>query len=434
MAKKVLIITYYWAPSGGAGVHRWLKFVKFLRDFGWEPIIYTPSNPEVSANDDSLCKDVPKNLTILKTNVWEPYNLYKKFIGVKKDVKVNAGFLSETKKPKLTEKIAVWLRGNFFIPDARMFWIKPSIKFLKKYLSENKIDVIVSSGPPHSLHRIALKIHKHTKIPWLADFRDPWTSIDFYDQLMLTSIADKIHHKMEKEVLTTATKVVTVSDNCAKDMKKLCNREIDIITNGYDEQDFINDKNIKPDIFRLSHIGAINKDRNPIVLWQSLAELVVENQEFAKNLQIELVGKVDISVTENIKKAGLENFTKKISYLSHNEAVEHEFSAAVLLLLINNTPNSNGIAPGKLFEYLATQRPILCIGPEDGDSAKIINECNAGQVVNFDDKQKMKQVLCELFNNFKKGNFTNLNSKTNKYSRLNLTNKLANLLDEISTC
>src|SRR5687768_9770887 len=175
MSKKVLIITYYWPPSGGSGVQRWLKFVKYLRDYGWEPIVYTPSNPESPVNDDSLAKDIPSGITILKTEIREPYGLYKRFIGRKKDEKISAGFLTEKKKPKFAERIAVWVRGNFFIPDARKWWIKPSISFLSDYLTKNKVDAIVSTGPPHSMHLIAMGVKKKTGIKWLADFRDPWT-------------------------------------------------------------------------------------------------------------------------------------------------------------------------------------------------------------------------------------------------------------------
>ncbi|MBE9481851.1 MAG: glycosyl transferase family 1, partial [Bacteroidetes bacterium] len=174
--KKVLIITYYWPPSGGAGVQRWLKFVKYLREFGWEPIVYTPENPEAPDIDNSLEKDIPDNLTVIKRKIWEPYTAYKKFIGQEKEQKINAGFLSENKKPKLSENISVWIRGNFFIPDARKFWIKPSVKFLTNYLKNNPVDAMISSGPPHSMHMIALGLKQRLGIPWLADFRDPWTN------------------------------------------------------------------------------------------------------------------------------------------------------------------------------------------------------------------------------------------------------------------
>lgn len=170
--KRVLIITYYWPPSGGSGVQRWLKFVKYLREFGWEPVVYTPENPEMPSSDTSLLSEVSEDIEIIKTKIWEPYSFYKRFIGKKKSEKINTGFLSESKKPKLTEALSVWIRGNIFIPDARKFWIKPSVKFLKKYLADNPVDAMVSTGPPHSMHLIALGIKKSLNTPWIADFRD----------------------------------------------------------------------------------------------------------------------------------------------------------------------------------------------------------------------------------------------------------------------
>ena len=208
--KRVLIITYYWPPSGGAGVQRWLKFVKYLRNYGWEPIVYTAENGEMPVIDPSLEKDIPNNTTVLKTKIWEPYSFYKTFIGKKQNEKINASFLSENKKPSLTEKISVWIRGNFFIPDARKFWIKPSVKHLSNYLKSNPVDAIISSGPPHSMHLIALGIKKQfPKLKWVADFRDPWTNIDFYKELMLTSASDRKHKQLEKEVLLHADSVIS---------------------------------------------------------------------------------------------------------------------------------------------------------------------------------------------------------------------------------
>src|SRR4030095_1074602 len=170
MSKKVLIITYYWPPGGGSGVQRWLKFVKYLPQTGWQPVVYTPENGEMPVNDSSLTDDIPTGTEVLKTKIWEPYNLYKTFIGADKNVKVSTGFLTEEKKPGMAERLSVWLRGNMFIPDARRFWIGPSIKYLSSYLEKSHVDVIVSTGPPHSMHLIAMKLSEKFNIPWVADF------------------------------------------------------------------------------------------------------------------------------------------------------------------------------------------------------------------------------------------------------------------------
>ncbi len=293
--RKVLIITYYWPPSGGAGVQRWLKFSKYLRDFGWEPIIYTPENPEAPAIDNSLEKDIPEGISIIKRPIIEPYSVYKRFVGMKPGEKVNAGFLQEKEKPGIAEGLAVWLRGNFFIPDARRFWIRPSVKFLKKYLKDHPVDAIVSTGPPHSMHLIAMQVHKKLNIPWLADFRDPWTGIDFYHQLRLTSFADKLHHKLEKKVLASATAVTVVSQDMVNEFNGIVKRGYKLVTNGYDEQDIRPlPQNQLDKKFTLSHIGSINASRNPVGLWKVLSEMVKLQPDLASALQIKLVGKVDI--------------------------------------------------------------------------------------------------------------------------------------------
>jgi glycosyltransferase involved in cell wall biosynthesis len=431
--KKVLVITYYWPPSGGAGVQRWLKFVKYLREYGWEPVIYTPENPEVPAIDHSLFKDIPEDLTVLKTKVWEPYSSYKRFVGRKKEDSIKAGFLSEKKNPSLTEKISVWIRGNFFIPDARKFWIKPSIKYLINYLSSNPVDAMVSTGPPHSMHMIALRIKKKMKIPWLADFRDPWTNIDFYNKLMLTVPADKKHRRMEQQVLKTADKLVTVSRNWAKDFEKLGASEVDVITNGFDPDDFKNLKYKPSEKFEIIHIGSMNKDRNPTVLWEALHELVKEDILFSDRLKITFIGQTDYSVFEELEKNELTAHVEKTDYKPHDELMTIAGIASVLLLPLNNTPNVNGIIPGKLFEYLALNRPIFCIGPEEGDSARIIKECNAGIIASFDDKEKMKSGILKLFKDYTSGKKPQAENEKirNKYSRQKLTGEMVELLNEM---
>jgi len=429
--KKALIITYYWPPSGGAGVQRWLKFTKYLRDFGWEPMIYTPENPEAPAIDPSLEKDIPEGITILKTKIFEPYTAYKHFVGRKKSDSIKAGFLSEKKNPSLAEKISVWIRGNFFIPDARMFWIWPSIRFLTNYLKTNPVDAIISTGPPHSMHMIALGVKKTTNLPWLADFRDPWTNIDFYQDLMLTGIADKIHRKKELAVLKNADEVVTVSRNWAKDFQKLYNRRIEVITNGFDDEDFRDIKRTADKKFTVVHIGAMNKDRNPHMLWEAVGELLAGNPKMKDELEIKLIGANDHSVLSGISKHGLDQWVTTIREMPHEEVLKHTVSAQVLLLALNDTPNVSGIIPGKIFEYIAARRPILCIGPEDGDSAEIIREIGAGQTVDFGNKEKMKQILNGYFDLYMKNDLNNQSADFEKYSRRNLCVRITGLLDKI---
>lgn len=431
--KKALIITYYWPPSGGAGVQRWLKFAKYLPQFGWQPVIYTPENGEIPVIDNSLLKDVPKEAIVIKTPIWEPYSIYKKFIGQKKGEKINTGFLSERKKPSLTEKLSVWIRGNFFIPDARIFWIKPSIKFLEKYLKDNPVDVIISTGPPHSMHLIALGLKKKLNIPWVADFRDPWTNIDFYSDLMLTSWADKKHHRLEKKVLHQADCILTIGETMKQEFIELGTKKVEAITNGYDEDDVYTGEVEKDKKFSIAHIGTLVKSRNPEVLWKVLSELTKENKDFEKDLELKLVGKVDFNVMESIKNKGLNKYLNKIEYLNHSDVIKAQQQAQVLLLILNNTKNAKGILTGKFFEYLAAKTPILCVGPEEGDAGKILKETKAGKISGFEDETNLKNNLLEYYRQYKSGTLIVESSNIGRFSRKSLTAKLAQLLTKLSS-
>ncbi len=428
--KRVLIITYYWPPSGGAGVQRWLKFVKYLRRFGWEPVIYTPENPEFPETDNSLAKDVPQNLEIIKYPIWEPYDTYKKLLGQKKEDKINAAFLSEKKKNSILENFSVWIRGNFFIPDARKFWIRPSVKFLLAYLRQNPVEAVISTGPPHSMHLIAMNLSEHLKLPWLADFRDPWTNIDFYKDLKLTRRADALHKKLEKMVLSRADVVTVISRSMAEDCNTLWPRNYDVITNGYDPQDTDHSHPAEMDKkFSIAHIGTLVATRNPEPLWIALQELIAEIPGFAADLEIKLVGKVDYKVMEAIDQHTLASFVRKIDYMPHDQVVKCQQQSRVLLLIINNTPNAKMILTGKFFEYLAARRPILCLGPPEGDAAAILKETNAGLLAGFGDAGTMKDHIRSLYNDYVSGRPGSGSSNIEPYSRLELTRKLSVLLD-----
>jgi len=430
--KKALIITYYWPPSGGAGVQRWLKFVKYLRNFGWEPVVYTPENPETPETDESLLKDIPENITILKKRIWEPYLAYKTFMGKGRKEKIQAAFLNEKKSNPVNEGISVWIRGNFFIPDARKFWIKPSVRFLEKYIDKNPVDLLISTGPPHSMHRIGQLLAVKCNLPWIADFRDPWTNIDFYNDLKLTKWADRKHHLMEHDILKSASAVITISKSMAEEFNNICRRNFTVITNGFDDDDVISSSKIMIDRkFSIAHIGSLVSSRNPLVLWETLKSIVDQDMDFRNDLEIKLVGREDISVLESINKNGLAGFINKIEYLPHAEVIKVQQKSQVLLLLINNTPNSKSILTGKFFEYLAANRPILCIGPSDGDAAAILKETNSGLVADFKDIQTIKEHILTYYHLYKSGKLFSESRNVEKYSRKALTGKLVEVMNEV---
>ena len=429
--KKVLIITYYWPPSGGSGVQRWLKCVRYLREFGWEPVVYTALDSEYPVIDESLAKEIPEGVEVIRRPIWEPYKLYKRFTGQKKDKRVVSGFLND-KKPSLTKRLSMWIRGNVFIPDARKFWIKPSIKFLKTYLQENPVDMIVSTGPPHSMHLIALGVQKKLNIPWVADFRDPWTNIDFYKELKLSAWADRKHHRLEKAVVIKADGVVVIGHTMKEEFEEIVNRKIDIIHNGYDEAD------MKPQTaedrdkqFSIMHIGLLNQHRNHEAFWQALSELKAEVEGFEADLSVKLVGKADVTAMDSIDRNGMKANVELVDYLPHSEAIVQQGRAQVLLLSINNTPNAKGVITGKIFEYLASGRPILCIGPENGDAARIVSEANAGLTAGFEDKVKIKAHVLDFYKQYKAGSLETESKGVESFSRKALTGKFADLFEAI---
>lgn len=424
--KKVLILSYYWPPAGGGGVQRWLKFSKYLHEFGWVPVIYTPENGETAAYDESLLKEVRPDIEIIRTPIWEPYHFYKKFIGKKKEDKVYSGFISEGKEKSLAQKIAIFIRGNFFIPDARCFWIQPSVKCLTKYLERHPVDAIISTGPPHSMHRIAYGLkQKFANIPWVADFRDPWTNIDFYDQLYLTWLGDYVHKTMEKQVLRAADKIVTVSPSWAKDFEKISGRnDIQVITNGYDPEDFSNVRSAHYPLFTITHLGSMNEDRNPHVLWKAIKQLKTEGYR----IKVKLIGQVDHAIMRSVELNGLGQDVEQIKFLPHKAAIEELSKADVLLLPINDTPNQAGVLPGKLYEYLGSGANILCIGKQEGDAAKILSEFEQAIICGYEDVQSCIDGLKQFYSNREvRANQT----KIDKYSRKNLAGDYCALLNSL---
>ncbi|HRZ42217.1 MAG TPA: glycosyltransferase [Bacteroidales bacterium] len=429
--KKVLIITYYWPPAGGAGVQRWLKLSKYLPDSGWMPVIYTPEVAESPVDDPTLIADVREDTEVIRRPIWEPYHIYKWLTGKKKSERVNAGFLHEGKPPVLRERLSVWIRGNFLIPDPRCFWIRPSVRYLSGYLKDHPVDAIISTGPPHSMHMIAMKLKRKTGIPWVADFRDPWTKIDFYHRLQLTHWADTRHRKLERQVLGTADAVLTIGWNSAGDLRQLGAANPMVVPNGYDPADFSELPPFRYEKFTITHAGVMNDDRNPKLLWEALAEMVSQREEFRKDLVIRLIGKVDFTVKESLNKAGLTSNTEIIPYLTHHEAVREMAKSAVLLLSINQSPTAPGILTGKLFEYLAVGRPILCVSPVQGDSERVLSETRRGVCAGYPGGPSLKGLVEKLYSDFQDHLLAVPGEPPANYTRSGQAATVAGILDRL---
>ena len=435
--KRVLIITYYWPPSGGSGVQRWLKMSKYLPENGWQPVIYTTEGAEYPIVDPSLEKDVAPEVEVIRRPIFEPYAFYKKFLGMKKEETVKMGFIQEKEKKKSwKEDLSLWIRGNLFIPDARRWWVKPSVRYLKSYLKGHPVDAIISTGPPHSMHLIAMKLKEALGIPWIADFRDPWTEIDYYNDLHLTRCSDRKHHRLEHEVLTKADKVVTVAPDGARRLGRLGNRNVGVIYNGFDRDDDAQTPISLPESFTITYLGVLSKIQNPKNLWQVLGELIKEDEKFNKDLKINIIGQIDNSVSQSIEEQGLSQHVTYSPYIPHDQvsAVHRSSTLLLLLLMPDSEPRAKGLLTGKLFEYLASGRPILCIGPEDGDAARILKETQAGVTVRFEDRERMKETIKELYHKYlENGLPDNSNAEIERYSRRELTKQYAKILNQIES-
>lgn len=429
--KRVLIISYYWPPTGGSGVQRWVKFAKYLPSEGWQPVIYTPENPEQLVIDHSLEAEIPAEAEIVKTRILEPYSLYKKFLKgsghSKEAVEVNP---VNAQNKSLLQKAAMWIRGNLFLPDPRCMWIRPSVRFLKKYLKDHPVDIIVSTGPPQSMHIIGMKLSEATGIPWIADFRDPWTKIFYFKHLSLSKASERWHMKMEKQVLDKASAVVAVSPLVQQDFQALTDTPVKLITNGFDECDFPEIKDGAPEKdFTITHTGLFAADGNPTVLWKALSEKCKADEVFRKALKIRLVGKTDAQILKALEDAGLQENTEDMGYQPHTVAVEAQRKASILILPLRKEPEYKAVLPGKLFEYMASRRPILGIGQPDGAMAMILNRTRTGTVLDWEDMESITGFIDECWKKHLNGELGTEGSDISGFTRRNLTRQMAELFD-----
>ncbi|PJJ08868.1 glycosyl transferase family 4 [Flavobacterium sp. 1] len=424
-SKKILIITYYWPPAGGPGVQRWLKFVKYLPDFDIQPIVYIPENPTYPIVDANLEKEVSEKTIILKNKIFEPYQLAS-FFSKNKTKKISSGIIPNKKKQTFLEKALLWIRGNLFIPDARVFWVKPSVAYLKKYIIENNIDTIITSGPPHSLHLIGLDLKQKINLTWFADFRDPWTTIGYHKALRLSVKAERKHRAQEYRVLNTADRVIVTSKTTKTEFEGITNKPISIITNGYDNEPAT--EVTLDSKFSLAHIGSFLSERNPVILWESLTELIHEIPDFKSHLELKLIGAVSQEVLDTISQFNLNLYLNNLGYVSHSKAVAHQRNSQVLLLIEINSEETKSIIPGKLFEYMVSNRPIIAIGPKRSDFAEIITDTNTGVFFDYTQKDKLKNTIISYYNQFLDGKLQSYGVGLQKYSRKNLTKELAQLI------
>jgi len=425
MKKKVLIITYYWPPAGGPGVQRWLKFVKYLPEFNIEPIVFIPENPNYPLIDESLVAEVSNNVTIIKHAINEPYK-WARFLSKKSSKTISKGIISEHKKQSLVEKLMLYIRGNFFIPDARVGWVEPSVNYLSDYIKKESIHTIITTGPPHSVHLIGFKLKEILGIKWLADFRDPWTTIGYHKQLKLTKKSKAKHKALEDQVLNAADQIIVTSLNTKKEFEAITSQPIEVITNGYDDESIVNFE--MDSKFTISHIGSLLSKRNPKNFWKILGDLVEENPEFAKDFQLRFVGVVSEKILDFLYDIGLSDYIDNVGYVSHKESIVFQKKSQIILLVEIDSDDTKCIIPGKLFEYIVSGRPIISIGPKDTDVEKIIKETNTGNYFNYDDYESLKRIILEHYKAFQNSELQSHPMGLQMYHRKVLAQSLSKIL------
>jgi len=430
--KRVLIISYYWPPSGGSGVQRWVKFAKYLPAEGWQPVIYTPANPELTAIDESLVEEIPVEAEVIKTNILEPYEFYRRLKGIKASTEAQVNPINSQKK-SIGEKLSLAIRGNLFIPDPRCLWIRPSVRFLKTYLKGHPVDMIVSTGPPHSMHLIAREVSKACRVPWIADFRDPWTKIFYFKHLSLSNWAKRRHQELERRVLDDATAAVAVSPLVRDEFVQMTKTPVYLITNGFDACDKPEGGCGDKEHFNVTHTGLFAADGNPDMLWKVLAKLADEDKQFASMLNIRLCGKTDSQIIKSISQAGLADKLVNLGYQPHKNAVKEQYDASILLLPLRKEPEYRAVLPGKLFEYLACGRPLLGIGQTDGAMARIMDDSARGKTVEWEDAPSMESFIRKCWEAFKEGRDIYTGEDISCYSRQKLAQRYAELMNELTS-
>ncbi|MDT0295074.1 glycosyl transferase family 1 [Mesonia ostreae] len=426
MPKKVLIVLYYWPPAGGPGVQRWLKFVKYLPEFGIEPIVYAPQNPNYPIVDVSLLDEISSSIQVIKQPIFEPYAAAKVFSKAKTET-ISSGIIRKDKKQSFLEKTLLYIRGNFFIPDARKFWVQPSVKFLKDFIQKENIETLITTGPPHSLHLIGLQLKQALGVRWIADFRDPWTTIGYHQELKLTQKNKARHIALEKQVLREASTVIVTSFKTQQEFSAKTNRPVITITNGFDGE--VVEEKVKLDKkFTISHIGSLLSKRNPEMLWKVLSDLCIDNPEFKKAFKLQLIGKVSEEVLEDLKTYGLDKNYNYLGYIKHSLIYDYQKSSQVLLLVEIDSELTQGIIPGKLFEYLKSNRPILAIGPENWDVEEILKKTQRDSFLLHEDYSGLKERILNYFHHYQSQQLKVEKTSIGAYHRKELTSQLASVI------
>lgn len=431
--RKALIITYYWPPSGGSGVQRWMYFCKYLKDFGITPVVVTVDEKKASYRYiDQSFNDLVKDVEVHKTGTWEPLKLYSKLTSGDSQSAIPLGFSGES-KPTLFQKISRAIRGNLFIPDSRIGWVRFAYKEAKRIMADQQIDVVITTGPPHSAHLVGLKLKKKFDVRWIADFRDPWTDLYYNKLLYRTGYAKKKDETLEHKILQSADLVLTVGPSMGKHLVQKGNinpSKVHFIYNGYDENDYKDTKVCAdPNFFTITHIGVLSPAQPVTALLTSVRHFIENNHPICKHLRLRIVGNVTDDIINEIKSAIPEIIMEFIGYVPKKKAIEYMLSSDLLFNSLPEMPNSELLISGKLLEYIAAQRPILCLGNPSGDAADLLKDLEDSQVFNRKDSARIIEYFDKLFYNWINKKHEVIKSNNYKlYSRYETTRQLVELI------
>lgn len=425
--KKVLIITYYWPPSGGAGVQRWVKFSKYLPEFDIEPIVLTVKDGTYPLQDKTLIDEISKDLKVFQAKAIEPYSIFGSILG-KSSTQVSTPSTAFTPDGNTLKKLGIWVRANFFIPDARIGWVPFAFRKAKKIIKELNIDTIITTGPPNSTHLIGSKLKsKNSTLRWVMDMRDPWSKIFFNETLPRTSFAKNRDIFLEKKALHLADQVILVSNSMLPLQKNIYDRDYLVINNGFDHSEFNAIESLKSKtLLKIKYIGSMTESAIPYNLFKALQTF---DDESKNRIRVEFFGSINDKVIDVIKSHDLNNIVSFHGYLPHLQAKKEMLSADLLLLVIPNTSDNELIITGKIFDYIGAQKPILCIGPKNGDAANLIEKYNLGVNIDYEDIEKIKvEIKNMLESNFITYTKWSGDLKNHPFSRYSLTSKLSDCL------
>ena len=421
--RKILLISYYWPPNAGVGARRWLNFQKYLSK-EYSITIYTPENPSFLNEDKNLLNIVSSNSNVVKQKIWEPYDLYKRFTNKKK---VNPGVLIDSPKG-VKEKLTNWVRANFFIPDAKCFWINQSVSFLSKLFLKDNFDYVVSTGPPHSMHLIALYLRERYKFKWIADFRDPWTNMEYFEKLPLMHDSKKKHFELQKKVISKADLTLTVSESWSKEFYRLGATRTAVVYNGFDR---CNSTIESHDKFRIGHFGLFNELRDHSGLWEALNISVSKNENFKEDLEIYFSGPIHKNFRKNLKSHQLDSYLKYFEWNNLEKMKKEMLKCSVLIVSQSDTQDAMGRLPAKFFEYMSTCVPIVAIGRKNSDLSKIVSKHQCGVFFEFNKLHKLSSCLLNYYDKYLKKERKIRNKDVNFFSWESQSSNLVDLLKNL---